>query len=668
MTQLLALNPRPGQVPAIQLLFLSEGYARKLDFEQDVDRIYKAFITIPLFSQATVRLAAWSHFVASSVGQVGKVEKDTAFGLFLDSEDKLTTLRPQRVIDAINNIQVSIPHLNDPLNYIDASEVWLGRLSPRESIVCVLANNIEASSTTIVDWPTGLVEPTILTQEVQELLPCIFLSSWALSQGSSVQYTNPQMAVALVLAKQVGRVMGLADEQESPGQAFETYLEKDPLDPAAIKEPDWPNITAHASLLDETGQLQIDQLKWNYQIHQTKRKTIGFAESAHPIPPSGASEEQIGAQYGRIAKLSKDSVLLLRHPGFADPLRKGPNIERYVYGGRQELKLNGQINLFEGAGGYRHGLYRSSSECLMRFEGYDSQLGSTTTRKEVGFCLVCKDHIQREISGFRNFSLDGVKIKKGSERSRKWIESRLAKLIHSYVIQTGNDPWFTNGQGSCVEVTSRRFEEVFNDKLKWSMTRSVKTGTPSEPWYQARTDFPYLTRNPLRAWAIWNTRLGPSSGTTDPHAIPNWNSPNWKLRWAGLGAPGAIVYAGFGSLANARSLQSLTNNGRTIHYRGVRTLQSRDFQRIAPGSLLQIWRPGVYEKIIAFVSGIDTHPSNHISERWWGHSLFFMGLDSNGDPLVADQYGVTQSLVNDWGEYSFWIAAQWFDATGITLL
>lgn len=685
MQRPLIINPKPSVAPAVQFLFLSEGYSDEVEFRQHVDRIFQAFLTIAPFNQAKHKIAAWAHFVPSNDGQITNVEQNTAFKFFISEDGKLTTLRPQRLIDAINNIQVEIPHIDNPLQYVDGAEVWLSwRLIPEESIVCVLSKSTAPSSNTLLEWPSGLLEPNALTIEIRELLPCIFLSSWVL--GTS-HYTNPEMAVALVFAKQVGLVFGLADELEYEGDEYHNYPEIINTD---IEEPLWPNVTAHASLLDNNGHLQIDQLKWRYLIPM-KRLTNGIAESQYPIPSANATDTEIYALHGNIAEIANSSVLLLRHPSWIDPTKEGPNLERYVEWPKEPLKLSGEVNLFEGAAGYRQGLYRSSSECLMRFEGYNVTTGNKDSRQPVNFCPVCYEHLRRRLSGFSKFSLKLGSIRIKTTITGCHIErdcqkvSALSTALTNYILNETDTLEFKLGPNKCTEATIKRFTKFFNDKLHYPLSCRIPVNDPR--WTQPHYDLPYLRgdrtycRDAFRAWHIWNTVL---------EKLPYWNS----LEFAGLGGAGAIIYLGFGYLINRRETRTmLLDDGREIYYQDVIPLEPEDFTKIQPGAILQTWGLGTYDvsagqdtyrQIVAYIEQSrfrlesNQQPLDPPSSKPPGHSVFFVGLkkDENNNyikddndnfiPLVADQYGTTKPLTTGYrANYAFWIAAQWFDATGV---
>ena len=704
---------RPERIPSVQFLFLSEGFSNNLQFLQHVYGIFQAFLTIDPFEQARNEFAAWAHFVPSVDGPINDAEQNTAFGFFVSEGGTLTTLRPQRLVDVISDLQVSVPHIDDPLEFIDGDGVWLDRLVSQESIVCVLVNNPNQTSTTNFEWPQGLLDPPALTPKIQGLLPCIFLSSWVLTQGNASQYTNPHFAVALTLAKQIGLLLGLADEKELPEPKYEQYLTKDPLDSTIILEPSEPNVTAYGSLLDSTGQSQIARLKWlKWKEMIPAHRRTGFSVAKHPVSPPGATDAEIQKLFEDTARLGDASVLLLRHPNLADPSLEGPNLQRYVDGPRKPLLLDGQVNLFEGAAGYRQGLYRSSSECLMRFEGYDTNEGTAVTRNAVPFCKVCHEHIQRAIAGFGEFTINFVKIKPGLvDRCPRRHESRVADAMLQYIEnETPADGVMRRPSGvemTCTEATARRFEGLFNDKFLWDPTRRVPAGNwdPNHLQLPFRLGIRSSPRDSRRAWAVWNTVLRPSvRPERDPdeppirHALSRWNS----AQYAGLGAAGAVVYLGFGCLVNRQIRRRMMINDPElggdieIWYNDVVPLTVNDFNDIQPGAILQIWRGQganhnerlnnareTFRNIIAYVKRsqlrreerprldpTDKPTSQELCgfPRWCGHSLYFVHKGENGPPMIADQYGIRHSLLDSYPRYSFWIAAQWFDATGVTLL
>ncbi len=663
---------RPSDVPALQLLFLSEGYSDQTEFLQHSSRIMQAFLRIAPFRQHSHRIAAWAHFL-SSAEMVSATERNTGLRLYVDVGGLLTTQKPQRIIDVLLGLQVSIPNLGDPLEFIDASEVWLGRLVDEEAVVCVLAKNSAPSSTTVFQWPTTLVEPSAETQELRDLLPCIFLSSCWLTSGSVPQYSNPHEAVGLVLAKQCGRILGLADERELAGPAFKVYTITDPANGSSILEPQSPNVTAYASLADDAGQLDLDRLKWRAFL--APRQMTGISEQAYPAPPSGASDAQVRQLFDQTARIADTSVLMLRHRGLNDQSQDAPNVERYATGPRKPLSLSGAVNLFEGAAGFRQGLFRPTGECLMRFDGYDDTTGGVTRRVAVDLCPICAEHARRRLAGAAAFTLDGVKIKTAASTCRAKRESRIAQALIKYIdLATPSHGEMRRSDGStmaCVEATARRFEDFFRGMLKWPLTKTVGTAD----WLPTELELPVLYGNRTssdharRAWSIWNTKLEPKyrSGRKDPYALPNWRS----VSWAGLGAPGALAYLGFGCIVNRRTRKSTVREGRTVRYSDVTSLAVSDFDNLQPGSLLQLWKTHhMFEEFVIYAelsrlriaAGLEPNPAP-LGE---GHSLYFVGM-IDGAAHVADQWD-TARLLSDWNEYPFRIAAQWFDATGHTLL
>lgn len=698
MTTKPSLIFNPGKAPSLQLLFLSEGFDDRINFLQCVDGILQELLRVDPFEIASDHLVAWAHFVRSVDGPIVDVERNTAFGCYIVNGN-ITTLRPQRIVDAISDIQVKIPNVGN----WEGRDIWLDRLLPERSIICVLVNTPLPASNTCVAWSIDVLEPPFLTADIQSLLPCVFLSSWALAPGSTVQYTNPHFAVALTLAKQIGVVFGLADELEYSGDEYEQYRTTDPNDPTIVLEPYEPNVTAHASLLNDAGELNIDQLKWKDMV--PKKRQGGFLEVPHPIPSSGATEDQIEAMFLDAVEFGDSSVLVIRHPGWSDPTFNVPNTQRYITGPRKPLWLEGQIHLFEGGDGYRRSIYRPSSECLMRFEGYDSSDGVLITRNNVPACKVCREHLRRTISGRGEKAYDPTNtipaIIPALDRCSEKKESTVAKKLLKYIEEnTPKDGVMVRPSGermACTEATARRVEGVFRDKLRWRLTKRV----PSRDWDPDFVALPMLRgvrtsrADARRAWVIWNTKLKPllKNGRVDEFALSQWNS----ISYAGLGAAGAVIYLGFACLVNRTVMSTLTisdpalNGGEDIEivYRDIVPLELSDFTNLQEGSVLQVWK-GVganfnerlaaaretFRNVIAYVEKsrlrregnprlIPDDPPTPLQlcgdPDWCGHSLFYVGMDS-GTPMVADQDGKRRSLIDGWRkDYPLWIAAQWFE-------
>ena len=173
------------------------------------------------------------------------------------------------------------------------------------------------------------------------------------------------------------------------------------------------------------------------------------------------------------------------------------------------------------------------------------------------------------------------------------------------------------------------------------------------------------------------------------------------LKYAALGAPGAVVASGFGVLANKENpnISIQTEMGtRNIH--GYKTLTEDDLKTLEPGSVLQLWpNERIYALLLLYFNSEGSFDSaqcvkeaqktdndNDLAKLYSmspnflpkeqtskgikypaivGHSMIYMGL-VNGRPIAADQHGRTLFLKDDphqkWLTYlKFWIAAQWYD-------
>jgi hypothetical protein len=189
----------------------------------------------------------------------------------------------------------------------------------------------------------------------------------------------------------------------------------------------------------------------------------------------------------------------------------------------------------------------------------------------------------------------------------------------------------------------------------------------------------------------------PEPKPNDRYALSQWNSS----RFAGLGAAGAVTYLGFGCITNRQYRNRITindpelNDGNDIeiNFLDITPLTLNDFEHIQPGAILQIWRGTggthherlnnareTFRNILAYIetsrlrreAGLD--PENPPTSQqlcgfpdWCGHSLYFVEMH-DGQPMIADQYGIRHSLIDSYPSYPFWIASQWFDATGVKLL
>jgi hypothetical protein len=141
-----------------------------------------------------------------------------------------------------------------------------------------------------------------------------------------------------------------------------------------------------------------------------------------------------------------------------------------------------------------------------------------------------------------------------------------------------------------------------------------------------------------------------------------------RLQWrrdlffeiAGAGCAGAIALSGFGKIANRGEYKTKVVNGQSFTYYEFISLTDNDFDNLAPGSFVQLWRFAreYQNNIIDYLYGF----SNVIPNLIWGHSAIYMGK-KNGQHTFSDATGGISST-NEL-EFEIRIAAQLYDAEGI---
>ena len=522
-----------------------------------------------------------------------------------------------------------------------------------------------------LDDPADRNDPNLLG-----LLPFIAVSMWPRLPASQPRYVNGDAAAAAVLARELGALMGLGYESERAGPEFETYPGASL--PASTESP-YPNLTADRFLRRPDRTIDLRRLKWRGLITLGRRNFRGGpVELDHPaltVPDDTPLKEV--ARYEPVLAEMRRRVVVLRHPTSAStPGDTSALVDvRYDTLGRIRIRLD-DVHLIEGGGGFRRGVYRSSVECLMRFEGSDGTTAAGLERRITPYCKVCLSYLRTQLTTLRDIQFKGIRIIRGPANAYAMtIESRLASALETYIKGQPLQPVIDTGNGMiCVEATIYRYETFFRRKAHWRPTTPIDIASG---WYTTRIKFPYGSSSGIRMWKIWNTWpnfLRDKHAARAAHHMP---PPALRLEY-GLGAPGAIAFAGFGCIANRMRIETRTVDGTEYSYHLADNLTDADLELLPPGTVLQIWQTEEgYRNLIEYIAGIGprrTDEDLQLNPIVSGHSLYYMGRDTSGPSivhLVADQNRVKitdrfADFLTDWQSYyRMRIAAQWYEAANI---
>jgi IgA Peptidase M64 len=648
----MSLVPEPlhlsTNAASFHLLFLAEGFLAtdSDEFHKHCKEVTAALLDLDPFKPSQPRLTVWAVFTPSNHRGISSVATDTAFKFFLTRSNELRTRHPGRIITLLHDIQ-PIDLGGDTPVPVTGADVWLESSWQGSRALCVVVRHNEKCATTQFGYATGeFDEPPSINNELSALTPFMAISMWPQLGSSNPHYLNMAQANAFLLAQALGTLLGLAYETEQTDAAHEEYT-------AALPEPEAPNLTADLSIRPtQLGAVDVTKLKWRELIPIPRWNRV--VEIDHPIEPvPGETPLAEAARYDSIQQEMDGSIVLLHHPKSQTTPNDTSSLTsiRYVTPGKLKI-LDISPHLIEGGGGYRRGIYRPSVECLMRFEGIDAVTPGGLQREVIPFCCVCREHLTRHFESLQNFRFGGVRILRGQRLSvRQLVHSRLADAFVKYV-RTTPLPAAINqtDRGHCVQATSWRFASFFIDVLGRTATQiKLKQDTS---WYENPVIFPSVTGAPAAMWNIWMSVLEKLRGNPG------------LLRFAGLGAAGALWYAGLASLANRAQLVTEQVGNKSFTFNFAVGLQVSDLDRISPGSLLQLWpSEDFYRDLVRYAAGaLEELPVNI------GHSVIYMGKNARSEHIIADQSGVDQPFVTHWGSFlPVWIAAQWYDATNVPI-
>ncbi|HJR68342.1 MAG TPA: hypothetical protein VJ802_18070 [Gemmatimonadaceae bacterium] len=635
----------PIDIASFHLLFLSEGFLAG-DQNQFLDHcraITAELLAVDPFRLAQRQISVVAAFTASQQQGVANAAGNTAFRFFLNPAGELRTRRPGTIVAQIADITPvplgGNPPFNPPLP-ATGTEVWMRESTRGNRAVCVIVRHAARAVTLTNDYEAGdLDDPADDTPELAALVPFVAVTMWPALAGAPQQYTNAPTAAAAALVRQLGAIFGLGYESELTDAAHERYN-------LPLPEPDAPNLVTDRALRS-ANVASVERIPWRGLVSATRRASP-VVERDHPaLVVAGETPVQETARYAPIGELMNTNVVLLRHP--VNPAN--PNDTSGLTGtpyrtlGRLRL-VRRDPHLIEGGGGFRRGIYRPSVDCLMRSEGHDiPQQGGAVTRQVEPFCAVCEQHLATRLqTGSRSFRFGSIRLRHGpADCVGALLPSRLAARFLEWIRATA----IPNGM-ICVEATVNRYERFFREILNWPDLQNVRV----DGWYNADDpiEFPVGAGVPLFMWAIWMTNQ------TQLSAVRGLR------QFAGLGAPGAIWYAGLGCITNTfRRVYENDPAGNRVRLRFANSLVAADLARLTPGSVLQIWtNQQTYENVVRFAHGVLA-----AEPVAGGHSLYYMGTDANGNHIVADQNGVAGSFAGWHANYTFVIAAQWFDAENV---
>lgn len=636
------------------LLFLSEGFTTSERFYARVSGIAKHLLELDPWSRG--RVGIWARYDASSrrydpsvheaAAASAKVDKATAFRFYGTGGAHAWSAKPETIIDALLKTCVTLKTSARKKVVVPAENIFLRKPLPDFGAVCVL---IDADDEIRVTYgrdngAIAAIASPPLREAFQGLAPLLVMS---IGWPEAPNLSNEDQANSARLAHELGHVFDLADEYESdftidPCSGSEgDYGDYGDGRPDRAQEPDAPNLTAEATLWTQ-GALDPQKVKWRRLVPAERRGKI--TDTPHPDPG-------LPLQVAEAANRAKDSLLFLRHPSRTE-WGSGLRNLSYFAPAFQPLEQAPEPNLIEGGGYYRRGILRPALECTMRFSTFDPA-GDNACRAVAGYCPVCLRHLAERLTGTLDFDPAAARVFQGDPSSRGVkVSSRLAAAFAELVrkhpelaLRHPNDPVDPDELCSCVETTVRRYETFLHTVVKWKRAQSV----PLSDWYAKSIQFPFLRsvlsngseQGGWNAWHIWMSAQNPL-----------------RLRgltaFAGLGAAGALVYAGLGSLANERV-------GDPDVGWIVEGLTPDALDNVAPGSLLQLWNGKTeYVNLVRYVAGLDPFVATPPPRD--GHSVVYMGRNRANEHIVADQAGTAESL-SQWcsGGYDFIIAAQWFD-------
>lgn len=635
------------------LLFLSEGFTTKERFDQQVGDIAKSFLELDPWSRA--KIGIWSRYdpsarrfdskVGAAEAAAADAQTSTALRFYKTTGSHAWSARPELVVDALRDTHVTLKIDRRAKVRVPAELIWLRKPVPDFSAVCVLIDADDEIGVAY-DRDAGVLaglSPPALREAFQGLAPLVVMSAgWP----EAPNLTNKWEATGARLAHELGHVFELADEYEwdftvdpHPGNEDE-YRDYGLDHPGGATEPNAPNLTADATLRTN-GSLDPQKLKWRGLVPAGRRDAITSA--THPDP-------EVPSQVAEVVTRTKDSLLHLQHPSRAPWGVDLRNRFRYLGGALLPLEAISKPNLIEGGGYYRRGVLRPALECMMRYSTFDAA-GDNRYRAVVGYCPVCLRHIAERLADTVDFDPTAIRVFQGDPQSRGALQpSRLAAAFTDFVKKNPklalSDPDDPNSWCTCVETTVRRYETFLGTIVGWRRVQRV----PMTGWYSDNIEFPFRRSTPL-----WGVEQG------GWHTWYIWMSRQSRLRerglaaFAGLGAAGALVYSGFGSLVNEPVVDPAVGPM-------VESLSPDALERVAPGSLLQLWKGRAeYLAVLRYAAGLD--PVVEEPPPRDGHSVVYMGRDGQKDHVVADQFG-TATKLSHWREqngYDFMIAAQWFD-------
>jgi len=749
------IHPTNQRLESFYLLFLSSGYTdgEEIEFKQTCKNISKQIVKITPFNEIKESFAIYMQF-----------EPNTNYGIIKNAYNNYEINNPIELVNAIERYETD----EASIGTIDNADLWLN-IAEENKIVCMIVKSDNSINDIGKNVHGTMISKFNATDEnLQNKLDCMkhvviipeipmprYVNQVENIPPTNIEYLEDWEQVnvenglekcqTVILVKQIAHIFNLANESEekhSDDVKYPEYAEENP-------EPAASNVTALKTELG-TEISDVENLKWNYMIPIAKRKQAIIPKTHPEIDLNKTNPDK----YSTIVSESKESIVKLGHPNERNSSNELVQFD-YVHREKARKLLTGMdgSHLIEGANNYPLKIWRSEPECIMRTSGYVKKVKKKNSAGENiikfvpnNFCKVCQKVIRQKLTGIWNYNYFDTRFSTGPTNVKRKLPTNTASDIADWIeyLQKPNSvlkKLKVTSKGSlrfrCIGSTHHRFETFFtkNDELNRRYAASfnlnlsnseieeVKTIRKGFEWTRGMSqhDLPDISSSVDENYHgknFLNYPKGTRMNTDHMNAIWMTEMPSLikhrsgVANYACLGAPGAIAYAGFGTLANTFYSRSEENSdGEIINYPVAINLRGNDAQpeihldndRIVRGSLMQIWpSQSAYEGLLRWYHGTwknglsgttETEKENNflveiepdiarrnslkinfkdagkkfnevgITRRltMLGHSLFYMGK-KNGKHIFADQSKTDANLTGrTWGKYKFWIAAQWFN-------
>ncbi len=680
---------KPGQPPSLYILFIADGF-RNTDDDLDAFLQFCRLATESLFkvypfSIARNSIGVWAHASMMDVQGTTNDSLSSQFDIqFNQNKGVLWTEEEQKIYNIIANLTIRVPGTDRP---ISARQKWLsGDTSDR--IICVV--NKSYASDQVYTKSKNELPPLFvpadgdLTEEQWKqikrscVVPYTILTLWQdLDRSTSIFGSAPNF-VGLRLAHEFGICLGLGREYENGGDSFLSF--------SGVETYDWPPNLAtkiSADMLESGTQppnnveYNVERFKWRKFSKKSRYNgAAAGAISRVTHPNSSQSKSQFIKARNKLSK----NISILSHPNPSQV-----NEIDYLSGKNRRLQMD-EPNLIEGGGGWRENVFRPSADCIMRSFHAKAQLPANINLKKIGFCRVCRLHLERVFFGCMAHRVGFSRAGSGSHFLQASYPSSAAEKLVKLVEKKkffGQAP----GTVDCSTMTLWRVEALFKEYWKWvpSFNRSlVKKELPAGQEDQEETrqfripiGFDFSEKQKMAFMALWQIhrkrlqywckgKTVPSNVSIKTPKEPPLQDVPLLRKFAGASAVGALTYAGFTSIRN-RYRRKVDDEGKS--YLLYENLSDEELAALPPGSILQIWKDEA--TYIKFVEKFVTDSDEVLPAANVGHSVVYMGVANNPsgaeiDFYVADQHKIKASLKKDslLKKFTFYIAAQWFDLDG----